>query len=84
MKNKVDNVYKKYSNKCFFFFTFYSLKTPKKLSWFSKKCDVARLFLTLIVIRFFSLIANQHIRMIFKGSCDTKNWINDAENHMTF
>ncbi len=24
--------------------------------------------------------ANQHIRMIFEGSCDTEDWSNDAEN----
>ncbi len=24
--------------------------------------------------------ANQHIRMISEGSCDTENWSNDAEN----
>ncbi len=28
----------------------------------------------------FSWAANQHIRMISKGSCDTEDWINDAEN----
>ncbi len=26
------------------------------------------------------LSANQHIRTIFKGSCDTEDWSNDAEN----
>ncbi len=27
-----------------------------------------------------SWVANQHIRMISKGSCDTEDWSNDAEN----
>ncbi len=27
-----------------------------------------------------SLAANQHIRMISEGSCDTEDWSNDAEN----
>ncbi len=27
-----------------------------------------------------SYTANQHIRMISEGSCDTEDWINDAEN----
>jgi len=26
-----------------------------------------------------SLATNQHIRMISEGSCDTKDWSNDAE-----
>jgi len=28
----------------------------------------------------FSWAANQHIRMISEGSCDTEDWSNDAEN----
>ncbi len=32
------------------------------------------------IIRFFSFAANQHIRMISEGSCDTEDWNNDAEN----
>jgi len=27
-----------------------------------------------------SWAANQHIRMISEGSCDTEDWSNDAEN----
>ncbi len=27
-----------------------------------------------------NLAANQHIKIIFGGSCDTKDWSNDAEN----
>jgi len=29
---------------------------------------------------FFFLAANQHIKMISEGSCDTEDWNNDAEN----
>ncbi len=38
-----------------------------------------QLFSTLI-IRNVSWAANQHIRMISEGSCDTEDWNNDAEN----
>ncbi len=38
------------------------------------------MFSTLIIIRNVSLAANQHIRMISEGSCDTEDWSNDAEN----
>jgi len=31
-------------------------------------------------IRNVCLEANQHIRMITEGSCDTEDWSNDAEN----
>ncbi len=40
----------------------------------------AQLFSTLIIIRNVSWAANQHIRMISEGSCDTEDWSNDAEN----
>ncbi len=33
-----------------------------------------------LIIRFFSWAANQHIEMISEGSCDTEDWRNDAEN----
>ncbi len=39
--------------------------------------ETAELFSTLIIIR---NAANQHIRMISEGSCDTEDWSNDAEN----
>ncbi len=39
-----------------------------------------QLFSTLIIIRNVSWAANQHIRMISEGSCDTEDWSNDAEN----
>ncbi len=35
---------------------------------------------TLLIIINVSLAANQHIRMISEGSCDTEDWSNDAEN----
>ncbi len=38
------------------------------------------LFSTLIILRNVLLAPNQHIRRISKGSCDTKDWSNDAEN----
>ncbi len=34
----------------------------------------------IIIIIIFFLAANQHIRMISEGSCDTEDWSNDAEN----
>jgi len=34
-----------------------------------------------IIIRNVSWAANQHIRMISEGSCDTKDWSNDSENN---
>ncbi len=38
-------------------------------------------YLALIIIKEnVSWAANQHIRMIFKGSCDNEDWSNDAEN----
>ncbi len=41
---------------------------------------MAQLFSTLIIIRNVCCAANQHIRMISEGSCDTEDWSNDAEN----
>ncbi len=38
------------------------------------------MFSTLTIIRNISLAANQYIRMISEGSCDTEDWSNDAEN----
>ncbi len=37
-------------------------------------------FSTLVIIRNVCWAANQHIRMISEGSCDTEDWSNDAEN----
>jgi len=39
-----------------------------------------QLFSTLIIIRNALWAANQHIRMISVGSCDTEDWSNDAGN----
>ncbi len=36
-----------------------------------------QLFSTFIIIR---KVSNQHVRIISKGSCDTKDWSSDAEN----
>ncbi len=44
----------------------------------TQKYEAAQLFSTLIIIR--NVSANQHIRMISEGSCDTEDWSNDAEN----
>jgi len=33
---------------------------------------------TLIIIRNVSRASNHHIRLISEGSCDTKDWSNDA------
>ncbi len=33
-----------------------------------------------MIITDVSLAADQHIRMISEGSCDTEDWSNDAEN----
>ena len=48
-----------------FFWTFYSSKNPEK-----------KILYTINV----SWAADQHIRMISEGSCDTEDWSNDAEN----
>ncbi len=47
---------------------------------FPQKHEAAQLFSTLIIIRNVSCAANQHIRMISEGSCNTEDWSNDAEN----
>ncbi len=68
-------------NKCCFL-TFYSSEMPvtQNVSQFRQNCEVAQLFSTLITIRNVIWAANQHIRMISEGSCDTEDWSNDAEN----
>jgi len=45
--------------------------------WYSRN-KVAQPFL--ILTRNVSGAANQHIIMIYEGSCDTEDWSNDAEN----
>ncbi len=47
---------------------------------FPQKYSAAQLFSTLIAIKNISWTANQHIRMISDGLCDTEAWSNDAEN----
>ncbi len=47
---------------------------------FPQNYSAAQLFSTLIIIRNVSWAANQYIRMISEGSCDTEDWSNDAEN----
>ena len=49
-----------------------------KESW-KKKNIVHKYFVQLYTINV-SWAANQHIRMISEGSCDTEDWSNDAEN----
>ncbi len=49
----------------------------KIISWFPQKYWAENLFLTLIMIRNVSWAANQNIRMISEGSCDTEDWSND-------
>ncbi len=62
-------------------FNFYSSEMPvTKCITVSTKREVAQLFSTLITIRNVIWAANQHIRMISEGSCDTEDWSNDAEN----
>ncbi len=65
-----------------FFSTFVFSQNPeeKKKSQFPQRYSAAQLFATLIIIRNVSWAANQHIRMISEGSCDTEDWSNDAEN----
>ncbi len=44
------------------------------------KYEAAHLFPTFIIIRNVSWAANQHIRVISEGSCDTEDCCNDASN----
>ncbi len=50
------------------FGTFYSSKITQKYIF------------NIDTIQNISWAANQHIRMISEGSCDTEDWSNDAEN----
>ncbi len=56
-----------------FFWNFYSFKNPEKkmLYAFHKKYEASQQYSTLITIMSVSWAANQHIRMISGGSCDT-------------
>ncbi len=50
------------------------------VSDFPQKYEAAQKFSILLIIRNVSKTANQHIRMISEGSCDTEDWSNAAEN----
>ncbi len=52
----------------------------KKVKKIEKVAVYTLMFSTINV----SWAANQHIRVISEGSCDTEDWSNDAENHITF
>ncbi len=52
----------------------------EKNDQFPQKYEAAQLFSTLIIIWNIYWAANQHIRMISEGSCDTEDWSNDDEN----
>ncbi len=63
------------------FWTFYLPKNPENcIKKFLQKYEAAQLFSTLILMSNIPWAANQHIRMISEGSCDTEDWSNDAEN----
>ncbi len=47
---------------------------------FYKNMKQLNCFLTLLIIINVCCAANQHIRMISEGSCDTEDWSNDAKN----
>ncbi len=64
------NVIKYISNKWCFFYNFIFILYNIENS-FTQKYEAAQLFSTLIIIRNVSRAANQHIRMISEGSCDT-------------
>ncbi len=72
----------KIDSKTFVLFIFYYTSFIKE-SWekivspFPQKNLAAQLFSTLIII--IKNAANQHIRMIPEGSCDTEDWSNDTE-----
>ncbi len=42
--------------------------------------EKAKVFNIIMIIGNVSWAANQHIKMISEGSCDTEDWRNDAEN----
>jgi len=63
-----------------FFRTFYSSKNPEKNCIWKTENNIIKLYTTLIIMIRFSWAANQHIKMISEGLCDTENWSNDSEN----
>ncbi len=52
---------------------FISIKSYNKYNYFVKESNK-------LLLMNDSWEANQHIRMISEGSCDTEPWSNDAEN----
>ncbi len=60
-----------------FFWIFYSSKNTVFFFYHSLHKNIKQnLFSMLLIIR--NVAANQHIRMISEGSCDTEDWSNDA------
>ncbi len=68
------------SNKCCYFKSSVLNRENLIISRFPQKYYSAQVFSTFIIIINDSWASNQHIRIIFEGSCDTEDWINDAEN----
>ncbi len=64
------------SNKCSSFIL--SVYQNILIKGVSTKYEVSQLFSN--IDNTFSWAANQHIRMIYEGSCDTEDWSNDAKN----
>jgi len=55
----------------------YTLQSKKRVSIVFKKKNPSKKSFNKIIIN--SWAANQHLRMISKGSRDTEDWSNDAE-----
>ncbi len=51
-----------------------SVNAEQNIWIYTYKLSTIQKFSTLIIIRHVSWAANQHIRMISEGSCDTKDW----------
>ncbi len=56
------------------------LKKLKKVSQFAQKILRSTTVFNIKMKIHVYCAANQHIRMISEGSCDTEDWSNDAEN----
>ncbi len=69
------------NNKNAVFFHFLSIKESWKTMYhgFHKNIMQHICFSTLVILIHVSWAPTQHIRMISEGSCDTKDWSNDAE-----
>ncbi len=66
------------------FFWKFSSKNPEKKHQFPQNYEAAKLISTLIIIRNVSWAANQHIRMISEGSCDTEDWSNHCITEINY